>query len=86
MLLLFAYLIAFDGGPKGATPAKRLLGLRVADAASGGQIGYRRATIRRVGYLVGGLALYIGWLWMLVDPRRQAWHDKLADTVVVRSR
>lgn len=26
----------------------------------------------------------IGWLWILVDPERQACHDKIAGTYVVR--
>jgi uncharacterized RDD family membrane protein YckC len=86
MLLLLLYLALFDGGPRGATPGKRIVGIRVADAAAGGPIGYRRALIRRLGYFAGGLALYAGWLWLLLDPRRQAWHDKLAGSVVVNSR
>lgn len=85
VLLVLLYLVLFDGGPRGATPGKRLLHMRVVDAQNGGSIGYNRATIRRVGYLIGGLCLYIGWLWLLVDARRQAWHDKLAHTVVVRT-
>ena len=86
MILLFACLVLFDGGPRGATPGKRILGIRVADADTGGPIGYRRALVRRLGYYLGGLVLYLGWLWMLFDSRRQAWHDKLAGSVVVKAR
>ena len=86
MILVFVYLIAFDGGRRGATPGKRILGIRVADEQSGSAIGYRRATVRRLGYAVGGLALYLGWLWIIFDRRRQAWHDKVAHSVVVRAR
>jgi uncharacterized RDD family membrane protein YckC len=84
MVLLYLYLIAFDAGARGATPGKRLLGLRVADLDGGPAIGWRRAAIRRLVYTVGGLALYIGWLWLFTNERRQAWHDKAARTVVVR--
>ena len=86
MPLIFAYLVAFDGGERGATPGKRVVGIRVADAQDSGPIGYRRATIRRGGYLLGGLLLFLGWLWLILDPRRQAWHDKLARSIVIRSR
>ena len=83
-VLLFAYLVAFDGGERGATPGKRILGLRVADADTGGPIGLRRAAVRRVVYVVGGSACYLGWLWLFANERRQSWHDKAARTVVVR--
>jgi uncharacterized RDD family membrane protein YckC len=86
MVLLFVYLVLFDGGRRGATPGKRIVGIRVADARTGGPLGYRRALIRRLGYYLGGLVLYIGWLWLLFDSRRQAWHDKVAGSVVVTSR
>lgn len=83
LLLLCVYLVLFDGGERGATPGKRLLGLRVLDEFGADTIGYRRAAIRRVTYLIGGLAIYLGWLWIFVDDRHQAWHDKAAHTIVV---
>ena len=42
-----------------------------------------RAAARLFGYLVCVLSLGLGFLWVLVDSRRQGWHDKLANTVVV---
>lgn len=40
--------------------------------------------MRRVlGYYISFLALFLGFLWVLVDDRRQGWHDKIADTIVV---
>jgi uncharacterized RDD family membrane protein YckC len=86
LLLAFLYMVLFDGGRKGATLGKRIIGIRVVDAETREAIGYRRATVRRVVYIVGGLVLYLGWLWMLFDPRRQAWHDKAAGTVVLKAR
>jgi uncharacterized RDD family membrane protein YckC len=26
----------------------------------------------------------LGFFWMLFDPNRQTWHDKIAGTIVVR--
>lgn len=82
-LAVFVYLVAFDGGQRGATPGKRMLGMRVVDADGSGSIGFRRAALRRAAYLIGGLAFYLGWLWLLVDARGQALHDKVARTLVV---
>jgi uncharacterized RDD family membrane protein YckC len=85
LVIAFVYLVLFDGGARGATPGKRILHLRVTDELTGGPIGYRRAALRRVVYLIGGLAIYLGWLWILIDNRSQAWHDKAAHTIVVRT-
>jgi uncharacterized RDD family membrane protein YckC len=85
-LLSLVYLGLFDGGPKGATPGKRCVGLRVVDANSGGPIGYARAVLRRAAYFIGGLCLFIGWLWILGDPQRRTWHDRAAGTLVIRTR
>jgi uncharacterized RDD family membrane protein YckC len=30
--------------------------------------------------------LYLGFIWILFDDRRQGWHDKIADTLVVEAR
>jgi uncharacterized RDD family membrane protein YckC len=32
------------------------------------------------------LPLFIGILWVAFDSRKQGWHDKIAGTVVVRTR
>ena len=35
---------------------------------------------------VSGLALLVGYFWMLWDRDRQTWHDKFVGAVVVRER
>jgi uncharacterized RDD family membrane protein YckC len=66
-----------------ATPGKMWLRLRIVDAATGGDAPFPRLVLRYVGYLLSALPLGLGFLWMLWDPRRQTWHDKLARTVVL---
>lgn len=66
----------------GRTPGKRLLGLRVV-AADGGRVRLGRAVGRCAGYLLSAIPLYAGFLWVLVDPERRGWHDRLAGTRVV---
>lgn len=82
-LLGMLALVAFDGGRRGATPGKRLLGLRVADSVTLQPIGFRRAALRRIVYLVGGLALYAGWWWVLLNRQHRAWHDLAAGSLVI---
>jgi uncharacterized RDD family membrane protein YckC len=84
MLIWFACLVAFDGGPRGATPGKRVLGIRIADEVTGASIGYGRAAVRRLVFVVGALVFYIGWLWLLSNPERQTWHDRAARSLVIR--
>ena len=66
----------------GKTAGKALMGLRVL-GQDGRRLTFGQALIRALSYYVSGLALFIGFLWVLVDDRRQAWHDKLARTLVV---
>ena len=66
----------------GATPGKYILGLKVMRPGSQ-RLSWWRAIVRFVGYWISAIALFLGFLWVLVDNRRQGWHDKLADTVVV---
>ena len=66
----------------GQTPGKLLLGLRVV-SRSGRPITFWQALRRFVGYLISAVAIYIGYFWILIDNRRQGWHDKLAGTYVV---
>ena len=65
----------------GATPGKYILGLKVM-RAGGQRLGWWRAIVRFFGLWISALPLFLGYLWVFVDTRRQGWHDKLADTVV----
>lgn len=64
----------------GRTPGMAVLGLRVV-RADGGPVRWFAALVRAV------LLAYfpIGALWLIVDRRRQALHDKVARTTVVRA-
>jgi uncharacterized RDD family membrane protein YckC len=66
----------------GQTPGLKFMGLRVV-TQDGGPPSGKRALMRMVGYVIATLPLYIGFIWVLVDDRRQGWHDKLARTFVI---
>lgn len=68
----------------GQTPGKMLLGLRIV-RTNGQPLSFGRALLRFVGYLISGIALGLGYLWIVVDGRKQGWHDKIAGTFVVRA-
>jgi len=66
----------------GQTVGKALFGIKIVPLR-GGRISIFRALLRYIGYFVTGFSLGIGFLWVIFDDRRMAWHDKLARTCVV---
>lgn len=83
LVLGIAYWGYLEGSPSGQTIGKRALNIRVVDFATGGAIGVPRALIRYVARFVSSLPCALGYFWMLWDPEKQTWHDKLSTTVVV---
>ena len=83
ILLTVAYLTYLEGSASGQTVGKKAMGIRVVDFQTGGPIGYPRAFIRWIGRYVSAIACLLGYFWMLWDPERQCWHDKLVSDVVV---
>lgn len=70
---------------KGRTPGKRLLGLQVVQQQNGEIPGFGKMFIREVvGRFVSGVVLGLGYLWAIFDKNSQAWHDKIAGTVVIK--
>ncbi len=61
----------------------RLFKLRVI-RTDGSALTMTQAAIRWVGVLVSVLAIFIGLIWVAFDPQKQGWHDKIADTYVIR--
>jgi uncharacterized RDD family membrane protein YckC len=85
LILSGAYFTYFHATAAGQTVGNRALGIRVLDADSGGSLTYGRAFVRFLVSYVSGLVLLIGYLWMLWDSRNQTWHDKVANSLVVKS-
>lgn len=91
LVMAGVYYAVLNGSELGQTFGKRAMGIQVRDiGASGGTIGVQRAALRYV--TVGlfrivpffGLFTLLDGLWPLWDRHRQALHDKIAGSVVVR--
>lgn len=67
---------------QGQTPGKRIMNIRVIKT-DGGPLSDADALLRVFGYYVGRWTLFLGYVWAAFDSRNQAWHDKIANTVVV---
>jgi uncharacterized RDD family membrane protein YckC len=73
------------GNGTGATLGKRAFGLRVIKDSDGSVPGLGSGFLRWFISLFSALVLYLGYLWMIWDPKKQTWHDKAAGTVVVKA-
>lgn len=71
---------------KSATPGKMALSLKVLDERTGNALTVEQSLGRYFGYIVSIIPLGLGILWVAWDSRKQAFHDKLASTVVVKDK
>lgn len=85
LILGWTYFAGLESSPRMATFGKSLLGLRVTDL-QGQRISFGRATGRYFGKFLSALPLALGFILMVSDPRKQTWHDKMADCLVLRQR
>ena len=69
----------------GWTPGMRLMGLRLI-RSNGRRVGLPTALLRMLAAIVTALTFGVGYLLVLVSPRRQALHDRLAGTVMLQTR
>ena len=70
----------------GQTPGKMVIGAKIVDAETGGPISASKGVVRYLGYFVSLIGLFVGYLWVGFDPKKQGWHDHIAGTVVVRKK
>ena len=80
------YFALLEGGPTGQTLGKKICGIQVVDETSFTPgVGTGRGVGRYFARILSSLALGLGYLWMIWDPNKQTWHDKLAHTCVART-
>lgn len=69
---------------QGQTIGKSTLGMMIV-TKDGGKLGWGKAFLRYIGYMVSSLLVGLGFLWIAIDKKRQGWHDKIAGTYVINS-
>lgn len=69
----------------GDTLGMRWLGLRVV-REDGQPLSLRTGVIRYFALFLASLPLGLGLVWAAFDSKKQGWHDKLAGTLVVKTR
>ncbi len=77
--------IFYEASEKGASPGKRLLGLRVTDS-QGARLSLAKASLRNVSKALCFLTLGIGYVSAFFQKKHQALHDLVAGTIVIKDR
>jgi uncharacterized RDD family membrane protein YckC len=67
----------------GATIGKIVMKIRVVEIATLANPSFMASFNRAVFRIISEMIFYLGFLWAVLDPSRQAWHDKTARTLVV---
>ncbi len=84
-LLSIGWFVVF-WSTSGQTPGDRVLRIRVRDANDPPRpLKPRRALLRLIALVLGAIPLFAGYLPVLLDDRRRAFHDRVARTVVVHT-
>src|SRR5262245_63873267 len=81
-LLLLLYHIAFWTW-KGTTVGGIICQLRIV-RTDGSPLRFADALVRALSAIFSIVVLGLGMFWILRDPERQAWHDRIAGTYVVK--
>ena len=52
---------------------------------SGGKVTYQDGILRYFASILSAVTLFLGYFWMIWDPKKQTWHDHIAKTVIIRA-
>ncbi|WP_334110775.1 RDD family protein [Thermodesulfitimonas autotrophica] len=81
--LNWLYFTLFESSSKQATPGKMVMGIVVTDL-SGNRISFGRANARYWSKILSAIILFIGFIMAGFTRKKQALHDIIAGTLVVR--
>ena len=81
-LLIMVYFVVFETSSWQGTIGKHLLGIRVVTERYH-TLTAENAAWRYIWKYVSALVLMLGFIWVIFDPKKQGWHDKLAHTYVI---
>ncbi|HEX7007505.1 MAG TPA: RDD family protein [Alphaproteobacteria bacterium] len=83
IIVSWLYFALLESSPKQATLGKMALGIKVTDL-DGNRISFGRATGRFFAKFISGVILLIGYIMAAFTARKQALHDIIAGTLVVK--
>lgn len=81
-LVSWLYYTVLESSEKQATIGKMALKLVVTDM-NGNRISFVTATIRHFSKILSALMLFLGFVMIAFDAKKQGLHDKIAGTLVI---
>lgn len=78
------YKALMESSPKQATVGKMAMGIKVTDM-KGDRLTFAHASGRYFAHIITGMTLGIGYLTILFTEKKQAVHDLIANTLVVKN-
>jgi uncharacterized RDD family membrane protein YckC len=85
VLVGLVYFTYFHATGAGQSIGNKIMGIRVLDAGTGRSLPSVRAFVRALMSNLSAIPLFLGYFWMLWEPRKRTWHDIVADSLVVRT-
>ena len=83
LLITWFYYALLQSGTRQATVGKMALGIKVIDI-NGDRLTFARASLRYFSKILSGLFMMIGYIMAGFTEKKQALHDMIANTYVVR--
>ncbi|MEN8250281.1 MAG: RDD family protein [Bacteroidota bacterium] len=83
MIISWLYFALFHSSSKHATPGKMIVGIRVCHAHKR-DLSFSRTSLRYVSKYFSFGILLIGFIIVAFTPRKQALHDFIANTIVIK--
>jgi uncharacterized RDD family membrane protein YckC len=82
-LVSLAYFTYFFGN--GQTLGMKAMNIKLIGTDGTYPVGYGKGFLRWIGMIISGVVILLGYIWILIDKKRQGWHDKIAGTYVVKA-
>ena len=79
------YFTGMESSSSQATLGKKILGIKITDV-EGNQINFRQANIRFLSKYISTFIFFIGFVMAAFTERKQALHDLIADTLVIKKK
>ncbi len=82
LLLVWPYFALMESSSRQATLGKMALGIIVTDMR-GRRLSFGRATGRHFAKFISSWCCNLGYIWAGISEQKQAWHDSIADCLVI---
>jgi uncharacterized RDD family membrane protein YckC len=83
MVAAWLYFALMESSYRQATLGKMAVGIKVTNM-DGGKISFLNATGRYFGKIISGMIMYVGYIMAAFTEKKQALHDMMASTLVLR--